>query len=264
MRGKAANRKIYDRRAAKRLSASLGAVFLLPLLIVSPARGGDAELRLEGGSVSFSRNDVRIPGDEGTRFDLLDLTGKGPDPYFRLYGTYDFNDRHALRLTLAPLEVEGTEKLSKDVRFKDDVFSADVPTEGMYKFNTYRLTYRWSFHNRGPWHWGLGGAALVRDADITLQQPGKRESSDDLGLVPLLHLYGEYRLSDRTSVILDVEGAWSPMGRAVDAALTARYGLDSDWYLEAGYRTLEGGADNNDVYSFAWLHYAQVAIGYRF
>ena len=59
-------------------------------------------------------------------------------------------------------------------------------------------------------------------------------------------------------------GAWSPMGRAVDAALTAQHTFDSGWFLAAGYRTLEGGADNDDVYTFAWLHYAVAAVGYRF
>ncbi len=104
----------------------------------------------------------------------------------------------------------------------------------------------------------------MRDAKITLEQGAKRPSKDNLGLVPLLHFYGEYRFNDQASVILDVEGAWSPMGRAVDAAITAQYDFDSGWYVEAGYRTIEGGADNDEVYTFAWLHYAQATVGYRF
>ena len=253
-----------DERPSRRSPFGYGVVLVMLLVAGSPLEAEQFDLRLEGGSVSSSRNDVRIPGDDGTRFDLRDLTGKGPDPYVRFYGTYDFNDRHALRLTLAPLEVEGTGRLSRDVRFKDEVFSADAPVKGSYQFSTYRLTYRWLFHDRARWRWGLGGAVLVRDADIALEQGGKRQSRDDLGLVPLAHLYGEYRFNDRASVILDVEGAWSPMGRAVDAGLMAEYDLDAGWYARAGYRTLEGGADNDDVYTFAWLHYAQAAIGYRF
>jgi hypothetical protein len=31
-----------------------------------------------------------------------------------------------------------------------------------------------------------------------------------------------------------------------------------------GFRTLEGGADNERVYSFAWLNYATVGAAYRF
>lgn len=232
--------------------------------MASCALAGDLDIRLESGAFWFNRNDARIPGDAGTRFNLLNLTGKGPNPYIRLDATYDFSESHALRLTFAPLKVEGTGKLSEDVIFEGELFSADRPASGKYKFNTYRLTYRWSFYNRERWRWGLGAALLVRDAEIALKQEDKSQSKDDLGLVPLLHLHGEYRLNDQTFVILDLEGAWSPMGRAVDAALTARHNFDSGWYLEAGYRTLEGGADNDKVYTFAWLHYLQAAIGYRF
>jgi hypothetical protein len=34
--------------------------------------------------------------------------------------------------------------------------------------------------------------------------------------------------------------------------------------LRAGYRMLEGGADNDEVYSFAWLHYATLGVGLYF
>jgi len=34
----------------------------------------------------------RIPGDTGTKFDMLDLTGSGPDAYIRLYATCAFNE----------------------------------------------------------------------------------------------------------------------------------------------------------------------------
>ncbi len=234
------------------------------LFTSSATFAGDFDIQVEGGAVWFSQNDVRIPGDGGTKFDMLDLTGNGPDPYVRFYATYDFNSRHAIRLTIAPLQVEGTGMLPGDVTFQDDVFTADAPTKGTYTFNTYRLTYRWTFHDSERWRWGLGAAALVRDADIGLEQGDKKQSKDDLGLVPLLHLYGEYRFSDQVSIIMDVEGAWAPVGRAVDAALKTQYDFDSGWYVGAGYRTLEGGADNDEVYTFAWLHYAMAEVGYRF
>lgn len=44
----------------------------------------------------------------------------------------------------------------------------------------------------------------------------------------------------------------------------AQYGFVSGWYAAAGYRTLEGGANNDDICAFAWLHYAQVSVGRRF
>lgn len=234
------------------------------MLASSCALGAGLDLRFEGGGVWFSRNDVRIPGDEGTRFDMLDLTGRGANTYLRLHATYKINSRHALRLTGAPLEVSGTGELRENISFEGSEFAAATPTKGTYKFNTYRLTYRWTFHDCGRWLWGLGGAALVRDAEITLEQGDLRRSRDDLGLVPLLHLYGQYRFNDRTSLILDAEGAWAPMGRAIDATLSLQRKFESGWYFEVGYRTLEGGADNDEVYTFAWLHHAQVIAGYSF
>ena len=229
-----------------------------------PAQAGTLDLEIEGGGVWFTKNDVRIPGDTGTKFDMLDLTGKGPDAYLRLYATYEFNERHSLRLNLAPLEVDGTGTLSQEVLFDGVTFAAGVPTEGTFKFNTYRLTYRWMFHRGTQWKWGVGGALLVRDAKIQLQQDALEQADEDLGLVPLLHLYGAYLFNDRASAILDVEGAGASQGRAIDAALKLRYEWPSGWNASAGYRTLEGGADNDSVYTFAWLHYALLTVGYRF
>jgi hypothetical protein len=236
----------------------------LCLLTTVTAFAGDLALALESGGVWFSRNDVRIPGDSGTKFDMLDLTGDGPDAYIRLDATYAFNDRHALRLTLAPIETEGTGTLSEATTFEDDVFAPGVPTRGTYRFNTYRLTYRWTFHESERWRWGVGAAVLVRDAEIALEQGDKKQSRDDLGVVPLLHLYGEYHWTDDLDLVLDVEGLASPQGRAFDAALKARYALGENGYASAGYRTLEGGSDIDEVYTFAWLHYALLEVGYRF
>ena len=36
------------------------------------------------------------------------------------------------------------------------------------------------------------------------------------------------------------------------------------WTVAAGYRTIEGGADNEDVYTFAWLHSVVASVGFRF
>ncbi|MDQ2077883.1 hypothetical protein [Marinimicrobium sp. ABcell2] len=222
-------------------------------------------LEIETGPAWFSRNDVRIPNEGGTRFDLLDLTGSGPEPYVRLYAHYQFDENHSVRLNLAPLEISGSGRFDQDVVFQDSNFSADAHTDGLYRFNTYRLTYRWMFRREGRWDLGLGAALLVRDAKIELRQAGLREQDDDLGLVPLLHFYGAYHVNERTQWIIDIEGAAASQGRAIDASLKIQYTLpDDSWYLSAGYRTLEGGADNDELYTFAWVHYASFGIGYNF
>ncbi len=45
-------------------------------------------------------------------------------------------------------------------------------------------------------------------------------------------------------------------GRAEDLALKLRYHLHDRLSVAGGYRTVEGGADVDEVYNFAWLHYA--------
>ena len=68
---------------------------------------------LETGGVWFSRNDIRIPSDTGTEFDMARLTGSGPDFFARIDGHWDINDRHGLRIVLAPREVSATGHLER-------------------------------------------------------------------------------------------------------------------------------------------------------
>lgn len=233
-------------------------------LSVQADEPGGVELTLEAGPVWFSRNNVRIPSDTGTRFDLLRLTGDGPDPYARLYATWDINPRHTVRLNLAPLAVSGRGTLDTDVVFKGETFAAETTTRGEYQFNTWRASYRWMVHRGEQWDLGVGATLLVRDARIRLRNATRRASDYDLGLVPLGHFHAARRLSERGSLVFDVEAAAASPGRALDATLQYRHELPNGWHWSAGYRTLEGGADNDTVYTFAWLHYAAFAVGYRF
>jgi len=82
--------------------------------------------------------------------------------------------------------------------------------------------------------------------------------------VPLLHVAGDWHVAPGWRIALDVDGAAAPQGRAIDASLkgywTLREGLD----LGLGYRTIEGGADNDEVYTFAWIHQAVISLRYAF
>ena len=97
-----------------------------------------------------------------------------------------------------------------------------------------------------------------------LQQGDTVALDDDLGFVPLLHLAARYRINDRWSFDADFDGLAGGPGRAFDAAIKLQHDLTDRWRIGAGYRTLEGGADNDTVYNFAWFHYAFISMGYRF
>lgn len=219
---------------------------------------------LEAGPAWQSYNDVEIPNDgSATRFSLYDLAGSGPWAAGRLYVTWNINDRHGLRLLLAPLTLTATGRPDEALTFVGEQYAAGRPTKATYTFNSYRLSYRYQFLDRETTNAWVGFTAKVRDAVIALEQDGTSSEKTDLGFVPLLHLAGDWRFADRWHLGLDIDALAGGPGRAEDAALELGYDLDDRWTLQAGYRTVEGGADVEEVYTFAWLHYGVVSVVWR-
>lgn len=260
-----------DERRSAMLAMGAGLIVglfavLTPQMVAAQAAAEDFDrgsIGIEFGPVSFSRNDVRIPGNTGTEFDMTTLTGSGPDAYVRIDGDWNINRRHGFRVVLAPLEVSGTGNLEQDTDFDGTTFPAG-PTEGTYKFSTYKLTYRYTFHDGANWRWRVGFTGLIRDAKIELKQPGLSRKDTNVGFVPLLHLYGEWAFAERWGLVLDFDGLAGGPGRAIDAAIKVTFDVDDHWRIGGGYRTIEGGADTDSVYNFAWLHYGVLSATRRF
>ena len=221
-------------------------------------------LELEGGAVWQSYNDAEIPNDgSATRFSLSDLAGSGPWPSGRVYLTWNLGERHGLRALAAPLSLTETGVPDAPIDFAGERFAAGVPLEATYTFNSYRLTYRYRVRDTGRTTAWVGFTAKVRDATIALEQGATTSRKENVGFVPLLHLAGEWRAAPRWRLTLDADALAGGPGRAIDAALKAGFDLRDDLTLQAGDRTLEGGADVEETYSFAWLHYAVASIVWR-
>jgi hypothetical protein len=246
---------------------ALHALALLPLA-VSASAAEDAppfEIELEGGTVWQSRNDVQIPNDgTGTRFSLADLAGGGPWPALRLYLTWNINDRHGLRALLAPLSITETGPLDAPVGFAGETFLPGEEAEATYRFNSWRLGYRYRFLRREDLGLWIGFTAKIRDAKIELRQGSRSSRKTDVGFVPLLHLAADWKPGGRFHLLFDFDGLAGGPGRAFDIALKLGYDLAGGWMITGGYRTIEGGADVESVYNFAWLHYAAASVVYRF
>lgn len=218
-------------------------------------------VELEGAAVWQSRNDVAVPGDgTGTRFPLDTLTGTGPVAAGRAYLTWRPAARHELRALVAPLSISGTDVLDRPVSFDGVSFAAGVPTDAKYRFDSYRLTWRYLFHDGEEWDWRVGFTGKIRDAEIELTQGPVTARKTDTGFVPLLHLAGDWRFAEDWRLALDVDGAWAPQGRAIDLALKTYVTLHDGVDLGFGYRGIEGGADNDEVFTFAWVHQAVVSL----
>lgn len=222
-------------------------------------------VEIEAGPVWQSRNDAQIPNDEtGTRFSLVDLIGNGPYAAVRLYVTWNVSERHGLRLLLAPLTITDSGVLEAPVDFAGETFDAGVASDATYKFNSWRVTYRYRFHKGQRSRWWVGFTAKIRDAEIKLEQAGTSANKTDLGFVPLLHVAGEYEFAPSWRLRLDLDALAGGPGRAEDLGLGLCYDPGGRWTLSSGYRMIEGGADVGEVYTFAWLHYVVIAASYRF
>jgi hypothetical protein len=233
--------------------------------LAQPVRGQERlAIEIEGGGLWQTRNEVRLPNQTGTRFSLVDLIGPGPSGTLRAEVAFDLSERHGLRLVFAPLQIEGSGRLASPVLFAGESFAPEIATEAAYEFSSYRLTYRYLFHDGPTWRWKVGLTGFIRDARIALTQAERFAQDTDVGFVPLLHLRGEARLSDRLRLLLDFDGLAAPQGRAFDVGARLGYAVSDRLELSLGYRMIEGGADVERVYNFAWLHFAVASLRARF
>jgi len=246
------------------LAVALAAAAPLTAQEAAPTPDARWIVEAEGGPVWQSYNDVEIPNDgTATRFSLHDLAGAGPWPAGRIYVTWNLGNRNGLRLLLAPLTLTGTGAPGEPVDFAGATYAAGRPTDATYTFNSYRLTYRYRIHRGARTTAWIGVTAKIRDAVIRLEQGGTASEKTDLGLVPLLHVAGEWRFAPRWRLGLDADALAGGPGRAEDVALKLGRDLSPHWSVHAGYRMVEGGADVTEVYTFAWLHYAVVSVAWR-
>jgi hypothetical protein len=222
-------------------------------------------IEIEGGPVWQTRNDVQIPNnDQGTRFSFVDLAGTGPLPTFRAYLTWNIAPRHSLRVLVAPFKYVKSGTSNEIILFAGETYAPGDPIDATYKFNSYRLTYRYAFLLRERWRLWVGFSAKIRDAKIGLSQGATTSEDTDVGFVPLLNLGATFRASEHWRLLMDFDGLAGGPGRAFDVALKVGYDFNRHVSLNAGYRLLEGGADVEQVYNFSWFNYlvASVIIGF--
>jgi len=219
---------------------------------------------LESGLVITGYNNVRIPGDLGTNFSLKDDLKAKTQIFYRLRASYTLKTRHTFSLLYAPLETKSEGSVANDIFFEGVLFPANTELVGTYKFNSYRLTYRYAIVQKPRFEFGFGFTAKIRDAKISLSSPDLYSEKTNVGFVPILNFRLLWKMDDTFGLLLDGDALAAPQGRAEDVLIAATYKLSDNFGIRAGYRILEGGADNDEVYNFALFHYASVGISYVF
>jgi len=239
-------------------------LIILILLFWATSTKAQALIDLESGLVFTGYNDVRIPGDVGTLFSLKDDLIPEAEFFYRLRLNYTIKSRHTFSLLYAPLETTSKGSVPNDIIFEGEAFPANTELVGTYKFNSYRLTYRYDIVLKPKFEFGLGLTAKIRDAEIALSSAGLSSKKTNVGFVPIINFRLLWKVDDKFGLLLDGDALAAPQGRAEDVLIAATYKLTDNFKLRAGYRILEGGADNNEVYNFALFHYASVGISYTF
>jgi hypothetical protein len=240
------------------------AVLALALVgLAVEARSGAWEFEFETGPVFSGYNDVRIPGDTGTEISLVDDLETPGDVFFRGRLIYRFNKRHSLALLVAPLTLKAEGSVAEPVMFEGVEFPAESDLDASYRFDSYRLTYGYSFYPRPNLTATLGFTAKIRDAAVKLESRDLSSEKTNTGFVPLLNLRLLWTPGDMMSVLLEADALAAPQGRAEDVIFALQYRLIPRIDLRLGYRLLEGGADNDEVYNFTLLNYVVVGTVIR-
>ena len=252
--GCAAHGRILGRHFA---AGGLLAGFLLAPLSVSAA-GWSFEPEI-GVAFPYS-NDVRIPGQGGTDFSLTDELTPEKEFVWRVRLGTRFGDKHLLSVLAAPLRLQSNGYTSRPVLFEGVTYQPSEFVTATWRFDSYRLTYRYQFHESTWLRVGFGVTAKIRDAAIRIQSSSSVTEKKNTGFVPLLHFRVEAALAWSTSLLVEGDALAAPQGRAEDVLAALEWHVAPQLGLRVGYRLLEGGADNDEVYNFALVQYAVAGL----
>jgi hypothetical protein len=234
--------------------------FVLILLFNVFSLNGQASFEVETGALATGYNNVRIPGDKGTLFSLKDDLHSKTEIFYRLRANYTIKSRHTLSLLYAPLETNSNGKVPFDIMFEGVTFPANTDLKGTYKFNSYRLTYRYEIVIKPKFELGIGFTAKIRDARIALSSSALNSEKTNVGFVPIINFRMLWKPDEKFGILLEGDALAAPQGRAEDVLIAATYRVSERLGLKAGYRILEGGSDSKVVYSFALFNYASVGL----
>ena len=217
-------------------------------------------LDLETGMVFSGYNDVRIPGNTGTLFSLSEDLNPNTTVFLRGRINYALSPRHTLSLLIAPLTITSEGRLPRDVFFEDTDFPAQEKVTATFRFNSYRLTWRYRILQTENFRLGLGITAKIRDAEIKLKSNVRESNKTNVGFVPLVNFSCLWQFQKNLGIIFAGDALASPQGRAEDVLIALKGDVGDKISLKFGYRILEGGADVDEVYNFTLIHYAVAGI----
>ncbi|MBN2609463.1 MAG: hypothetical protein JXA64_10155 [Candidatus Fermentibacteraceae bacterium] len=241
----------------------LSSALMLSLLSLPVTADAGWFLDVETGMAFPGYNDVQVPNDEtGTRFSLTGALDVDPEFIYRVRAGLR-TGKHTFYAFAAPLRLEGSGILEQDVDFGGETFSQGQDVTGLYRFDSYRLTWRWLLVDNPGFSFSGGLTAKIRDAEIRLESGNLSASTTNTGFVPLLSFALRWKPHRRLGLLLEGDALVGPQGRAEDVFLGVFYSASDRIELRTGYRIVEGGADVESVYNFTMVNFVTAGMTYR-
>lgn len=242
----------------------ISAAVALIVVCFAPVVFAGWSLDVESGVAFSGYNDVRIPGNTGTEISLTDDLESDETAFVRGRITADLGERHRVSLLVAPLRIEAAGSVNREVDYNGVRFPAAAMLHAKYRFDSYRLTYSYALIRSDHLRFDLGLTAKIRDAAIRLESDNQVSEKSNTGFVPLINFALDWAFAPRFGLLFQGDALAAPQGRAEDVLLALYVDPTDNLRLRAGYRLLEGGADNDEVYSFALVNYASAGVTWTF
>lgn len=242
-------------------------LFSLSIFAAPFAASAQLFIDAETGAAFNTRNTVQFPNkpkSESDRIDVAKRFSTGSTLYYRLRIGYTIAERHTISALYAPLRFSYSGQFSEHQTFGGNTFAAGKAVDFIYQFNSNRLTYRFAWVNEGKFRFGIGLTAKIRDARIKVESAEALSETEDFGFVPLINFRAAYNFNEKWRVLLHGDALVGPQGRAEDIFLGGVYSPSKPHQFKLGYRILDGGADVDQVYNFALVHYIAAAYRYQF
>lgn len=239
-------------------------IYFLSVMVMLPSLFSQFAVDAETGILSTAYNDVKIDGKTGTMFSLCDDLEDDPVYFYRVRLNYTLKQKHFFSLLYAPLLIESSGKLEESIYFMQTSYPSGTDLDAEFKFNSYRLTYRYEWVKKEHFEFGLGFTAKIRDAKIKLASDHITRTKKNVGFVPIVNFRVLYKYNELFGLLLEGDALAAPQGRAEDVLAALTWNPIEALTLKAGYRILEGGADNDEVYTFSLINYAVLGFTYSF
>lgn len=214
------------------------------------------------GILSHNYQNGNFKGENPT-FDFIKQGGQDTlAPFSRYSVGATIADSHRVWFTYQPLNlvtnVEFTDTVTMgDVSFLGGPGAASVPMELTYSFPFYRATYTYDLLSKyDNAYLGVGIAMQIRNVSIRFKQldGDKLYVAQNVGLVPALALYSEYRFPFGLTLSADIAGSYANSslfngatydfsGSILDASLRMAYDLPDGFSVFGTLRYFGGTSD---------------------